>query len=250
MGSLTYYLLSPTSIRSQLKINKMASFTVNAPVASKVAFKASAVTGQRVAVATPKAVKVAKATTTCAMNSRREAMNMIAVGASLFAASPAFAADGDFLEKPKIFSYQQQAKTNGFQEIYEARALENNTYNAKSSEAQRFALKKLDAAGTKARVAESGKRINEDVAPLIAKAFYPAAREEVRRQVGYLRFDLDNLISQAPKDTRKEAKALKLAFIADLEDLDFQLRQKNGASSSEALERTKASFAAISAAIA
>ena len=38
------------------------------------------------------------------------------------------------------------------------------------------------------------------------------AREELRLQIGTLRFDLDTLAAQLPKETRKKAKALNQTF--------------------------------------
>ena len=42
------------------------------------------------------------------------------------------------------------------------------------------------------------------------------AREELRRQVGTLRFDLNTLASIKPKDEKKKALALRKEFIAQV----------------------------------
>ena len=46
----------------------------------------------------------------------------------------------------------------------------------------------------------------------VALACRTKAKEELRLQIGTLRFDLDTLSSQLPKQDRKKAKALSQTF--------------------------------------
>jgi len=45
--------------------------------------------------------------------------------------------------------------------------------------------------------------------------------------VGTLRFDLNTLASQKPKEEKKAALALRKEFLAAVEDLDLALRKKS-----------------------
>lgn len=47
-----------------------------------------------------------------------------------------------------------------------------------------------DLAATKKRLAESERRIDEALEPSLRKAYWTEAREELRRQVGTLSFDI------------------------------------------------------------
>lgn len=76
------------------------------------------------------------------------------------------------------------------------------------------------------------------------------ARNELRRQVGTLRFDLNVLASaKTTKEAKKAALALRKDFIASVEDLDFALREKDQAAATTKLAATKAALDKVLAAV-
>ena len=110
----------------------------------------------------------------------------------------------------------------GFDIIYEARDLD-------LPQSQRDGLDQyrgsLDV--TKKRVTESKTRIAEVLPGLIEKEFWPASREELRRQVGTLRFDMNTLVStKTSKADKAEASALKNEVFTAIEAADFAIREK------------------------
>jgi photosystem II oxygen-evolving enhancer protein 3 len=75
----------------------------------------------------------------------------------------------------------------------------------------------------------------------VSKAYWTEAREELRRQVGTLRFDLNTLASaKGGKAEKKQGLALSKGFIAAVEDLDLSLRKKDKAAALTKLETAKA----------
>ncbi len=52
-------------------------------------------------------------------------------------------------------------------------------------------------------------------------------RNELRRQVGTLRFDINALADTLPKAAKKDALAAKAEFLAAVDKLDFAMRKKN-----------------------
>lgn len=124
----------------------------------------------------------------------------------------------------------------GFDIIYEARdlALPQNVRDG-------FTQARQSLDDTKKRVKESEARLDTKIKPSIDKAYWTEAREELRRQVGYLRFDLNTLADAKPgKAEKKKAQELRKDFIAKVEALDLALRQKNqktAASNLEAAEK-------------
>ena len=102
-----------------------------------------------------------------------------------------------------------------------------------------------DPALTKKRIAESVSRIDGDLSTFISKAYWTEAREELRRQVGTLRFDINSLAAQLPKPARKEAEALKETFVSEVSALDFAIRKKNKDSALKELADTKAALSAV-----
>ncbi len=75
-------------------------------------------------------------------------------------------------------------------------------------------------------------------------------RNELRRQIGTLRFDINALADGLPKAARKDALAARADFLAAVEKLDFALRKKNGADATKALAETKATLDAVIAKLA
>lgn len=134
----------------------------------------------------------------------------------------------------------RKARAKGFDIIYEARDLDLPQGVRDGLEQARS-----DITVTKARIAESKKRINGELDAYIQKSYWTEAREELRRQVGTLRFDLNTLSAQLPKDARKEAEALKKAFAAEVSDLDFAIRKKNQTKALKELADTKAALDAV-----
>ena len=81
----------------------------------------------------------------------------------------------------------------------------------------------------------------------VDKAYWTLAREELRGQLGTLRFDLNTAASGLSKEGRKAAAAAKDDFLAAEDKLDFAIRQKSPAKAGPALA---AAQAALDAAIA
>merc|ERR1719253_1865285 len=97
---------------------------------------------------------------------------------------------------------QRQTNKNGLQLIYEARDL-NITQSVRQDGNSRRDFQKLTTA---------------------------QAANELRRQVGTLRFDMNNLVADKSGD-KKQAKA----FYASIEKLDFAIRQKDQAAATTAI---------------
>jgi photosystem II oxygen-evolving enhancer protein 3 len=71
-----------------------------------------------------------------------------------------------------------------------------------------------DLAVAKNRIKESEKRIDTVVGQYIDKKYWTLAREELRNQVGTLRFDINALSASLDKSGAKAAQAAKKAFTA------------------------------------
>merc|ERR550514_1007214 len=115
----------------------------------------------------------------------------------------------------------RKAKSTGFDVIYEARDLDL-PQNVRDGLTQ--ARSSVD--DTKKRVAESKKRITQEVLPLIKKAYWTKAKEALRLQVGTLRFDLNTLAGTKSKADKKAAVAAQKQFLSDIEVVDFAIREK------------------------
>merc|ERR1719399_546700 len=115
----------------------------------------------------------------------------------------------------------RKAKSTGFDLIYEARDLDL-PQNVRDGLTQ--ARSSVD--DTKKRVAESKKRITQEVLPLIKKAYWTKAKEALRLQVGTLRFDLNTLAGTKSKADKKAAVAAQKQFLSDIEVVDFAIREK------------------------
>merc|ERR1712187_373371 len=115
----------------------------------------------------------------------------------------------------------RKAKSLGFDLIYEARDLDL-PQNIRDGISQ--ARSSVD--DTKKRVAESEKRITQEVLPLIKKAYWTEAKEALRLQVGTLRFDLNTLTDAKPKAQRSSILAAKKQLFTEIEKVDFAIREK------------------------
>jgi len=147
-----------------------------------------------------------------AEDSRRAVLGGMLVG-GLAIATPANAVD---------IIDDRAAKAKGYDIIYEARDLD-------LPQGQRDGLCQArgDAALTKKRIAESVSRINGKLGSDIGKKYWTEAREELRRQVGTLSFDINTLASALGKADRKEVEALKKTLKAEVTALDFAIRKKD-----------------------
>lgn len=163
--------------------------------------------------------------------SRRAVVGSFLAGVAALAATPAMAID--------LFD-DRKAIDKGFNLIYEARDLD-------LPQATRDGLSQARASAelTKSRILESEKRLDGKVGEFIAKEYWTLAREELRGQLGTLRFDINTLASQLPKDARKAVLALKTDFVTATDDLDFAIRKKDPAKASEALKVAQAKLDAV-----
>ena len=176
--------------------------------------RANAVRSTRAAA--PIAARRSVVVNASAEESRRAVLGLFA-GAAALSASKAFAAT------PVDLIDDRKAIEKGFDIIYEARDLD-------LSQAQRDGLVQArdSLEATKGRVAEAASRIKTTVAEDIEKEYWTEAKEELRRQVGTLRFDLNTLASvSGDKATKKAAIAANKVLIKKIEDLDYQVIQKN-----------------------
>jgi len=131
---------------------------------------------------------------------------------------------------------------NGFDIIYEARDLDLPQSTRDGLDQVRSSL-----AATKARIAEAERRVDGKLGGYVQKAYWTLAREELRGQLGTLRFDLNTVASSLSKDGKTAATEAKNEFLAAADKLDFAIRQKNSDKANAALATTQA---ALDAAIA
>jgi photosystem II oxygen-evolving enhancer protein 3 len=131
----------------------------------------------------------------------------------------------------------RQAKKRGFDIIYEARDVD-------LPQAQRdgFTQARGSIEETKKRIAESERRIDEKLPTFVNKKYWTNAREELRLQIGTLRFDLDTLASQLPKADKKKAQALAKTFFKQADQLDYAIRCKDPEEAQKALSITRSSL--------
>ncbi|GLC45583.1 hypothetical protein PLESTB_000873700 [Pleodorina starrii] len=135
----------------------------------------------------------------------------------------------------------RKVRETGFDLIYEARDLDLPQSVRDGLTQARDSLEE-----TKARVKASEARIDGDLEAVIKKNYWTEAREQLRRQVGTLRFDLNTLASaKGVKAEKKKALELSKDFIKKVEDLDFSLREKDEASSLKKLEATKSALDSV-----
>ncbi|BDA44080.1 Oxygen-evolving enhancer protein 3, chloroplastic [Coccomyxa sp. Obi] len=117
---------------------------------------------------------------------------------------------------------ERKVREKGFDLIYEARELD-------LPQAVRDGLVQARSSipDTKARIKESEKRIDTSLDNFVKKQYWTNAREELRLQAGTLRFDLNTLIAQKDKPSRKAAEALKKDFLLKVDELDYAIRKKD-----------------------
>jgi len=162
---------------------------------------------------------------------RRELMNAFVFAAATAAARVASA------ETPVDIKDDRKAKSTGLDIIYEAR-----DYDLPQDVRDGLTQARTDLAFTKARIQESKKRITSSMPALIKQAYWTQAKELMRLQLGFLRFDLGTLAATKVKAEKKAALAANKAFFADIEALDFAIRNKDQAVAEKAYEKSMASF--------
>lgn len=169
-----------------------------------------------------------------AESSRRAVLSgLLASSVAALSAKSAFASDTavDLIDDRSV-------RGRGFDLIYEARDLD-----LPQSTRDGFTQARGSLEETKARVKESEARIDADLEPFIKKNYWTECREQLRRQIGTLRFDLNVLAdTKGVKADKKKAQELKKDFLAAVEDLDFSLREKDEASSLKKLEAAKSAL--------
>jgi len=171
--------------------------------------------------------------------SRRAVLSGFLAGAAALTMSPAAQA----LTPVDLFD-DRAVREKGFDIIYEARELDLPQSVRDGLTQARSSLE-----DTKQRVKESEARIDADLEPYIRKNYWIEARNELRRQIGTLRFDLNTLVSTKAKEEKKAAAELRKDFIAKVEALDFALRSKDEAAALTKLEAAKASLDNVLAAV-
>eukprot|EP00227_Mantoniella_beaufortii_P007407 CAMPEP_0197592150 /NCGR_PEP_ID=MMETSP1326-20131121/14793_1 /TAXON_ID=1155430 /ORGANISM="Genus nov. species nov., Strain RCC2288" /LENGTH=208 /DNA_ID=CAMNT_0043157805 /DNA_START=20 /DNA_END=646 /DNA_ORIENTATION=+ len=183
------------------------------------ALSASVFIGNAVVVAKTTAIR-AKRTSVIVQASgdaKSKAISFFAAGVIAFSASPAVALNQIELADQRV------ANKNGLQLIYEARDL-NLSESSRGEASSRNSFQKLTTKQSLARASESVSRFNGDMVTYIDKAYWTQAANEVRRQVGTLRYDMNNLVeTNGTATSRAEAKA----FYKSIEALDFAVRKKD-----------------------
>merc|ERR1719356_2075915 len=167
--------------------------------------------------------------------SRREVMDGLA-----FAFAAALANEKAAVAvTPVDLKDDRAAKAKGYDIIYEARDLDL-PQNIRDGLTQA----RTSSADTKKRVSESVKRL-EGVLSDIKVAYWSDAGNQLRRQVGTLRFDLNTLAETKPAGEKKVALAAKKAFFSDVEKLDLAIREKKMDNALKAYDGASSSLDAV-----
>merc|ERR1712176_1735671 len=125
-----------------------------------------------------------------------------------------------FAVTPVDLKDDRKAKATGFDITYEARDLD-----LPQNICDGLTQARTSSADTKKRVAESIKRL-EGVLSDIKVAYWSDAGNQLRRQVGTLRFDLNTLAETKGPSEKKAALALKKEYFKDIQSLDLAIREK------------------------
>merc|ERR1712187_313895 len=141
---------------------------------------------------------------------------MGALGLGAVAGKNAFAVTGVDIKDDR------SAVKKGFDIIYEARELD-------LPQGQRDGLTQFkdSVSDTKKRLTESSKRIKTSVIEFVNKNYWPSASNELRRQLGTMRFDLNTVAATKEGSAQTELLAAKKKFISDIEKLDLAIVNKN-----------------------
>merc|ERR1712228_955406 len=141
-----------------------------------------------------------------------------------------------FAVTPVDLKDDRKAKATGFDITYEARDLDL-PQNVRDGMTQA----RSSVADTKKRVVESSKRITS-VGDDVKVAYWTQAGNELRRQVGTLRFDLNTLAQAKPGNEKKAVQAARKKLFADVEVLDLAIREKKMDAALAAYDKAKSSL--------
>jgi photosystem II oxygen-evolving enhancer protein 3 len=135
-------------------------------------------------------------------------------------------------------------RQQGYDIIYEARDLD-------LPQATRDGLTQFRGSleDTKERFKEASRRINGDLGDLVQKKYWTKAREELRGQVGNIRFDVNTIGQSFDKEKRKLAYASRDKFNAAVDKLDFAIRQKIPDEAASAYAEAKSALADLTSAL-
>jgi len=141
---------------------------------------------------------------------------------------------------------ERDVRQRGFDLIYEARDLDLDQSTRDGLTQYR---KNIDS--TKARIKEAEQILDTKLDPLIQKKYWTQAREELRNQVGNLRFDLNTLIESGDKSKadKKSAQALKKDFLLKVEEFDYFIRKKDQNKAGSQLAEVKQALDAVRGAL-
>ncbi|WIA32261.1 hypothetical protein OEZ86_003107 [Tetradesmus obliquus] len=183
-----------------------------------------------------RAARPSRAAVVVRAEARREVLaGFVAAGAALLSVGQAQAVT------PVDLFDDRKVRNTGFDIIYEARDLD-----IPQAERDGMTQARADIEATKKRVKDSEARIDNSVATSIEKAYWTEAREELRRQMGTLRFDLNTLASaKTGKEEKKAALALRKDFIRSVEELDLAMRKKDKDSALAKLAVAKANLDSV-----
>ncbi|CAL5218479.1 g165 [Coccomyxa viridis] len=138
----------------------------------------------------------------------------------------------------------RKVREKGFDLIYEAREID-----LPQSVRDGLTQARSDLTAAKKRVKESEERVDVKLPEFVKKKYWTEAREELRRQVGTLRFDLSSLAAGLDKPKRKEAARLQKDFFQKVDDLDYAIRIKSLEKASEALAAAQSALDTAIAAV-
>mmetsp|Transcript_3650 Transcript_3650/g.13476 ORF Transcript_3650/g.13476 Transcript_3650/m.13476 type:complete len:208 (+) Transcript_3650:64-687(+) len=182
------------------------------------ALSTSAFTGKAIVAKVQIRAKASKASVVVkasASDNKSKAVSLLVAGIVALNAAPALALNSIELTDQRVTNKE------GLQLIYEARDL-NIAESTRQAGASRFAFQKLTTAQTAVRAKESLSRLDQDMVTYVNKAYWTQAANELRRQVGTMRFDINNLV-----ENKGTGKAEAKAFFKSVEKLDFAIRQKD-----------------------
>jgi len=145
-----------------------------------------------------------------------------ATAAAAMAANPAMAVSD-------VETFDFRNIKSGYDIIYEARDLDLPQGTRDGLDQAR------DSATAKARIAESASRL-DSIGTAIDKQYWVNGREELRRFLGTLRFDINTLAATSPPATSKKLLAAKKEMFESIDKMDFAMRTKNQAAAVKAYD--------------
>ncbi|GMH36422.1 hypothetical protein BSKO_04290 [Bryopsis sp. KO-2023] len=181
----------------------------------------------RVAAPSARRTLVVKAS---AQADRRKVLGGLAAGAALFPAAAALAVKSIIVD-------DSRSEKGALDRVYEAFDGDADIRTRRGELQYRSSL-----SDTKARVQESRNAL-KDVVNGLEKGYWTESQNQLRRQTGYLRYDLDNLVNSASNPD--EAKQVKRDFLAQVDQLDLAIRYKNMDRAMAAYDRVLSSLDSI-----